>query len=420
MHAFEAFGMTGSTLDTIARRRFLAGAAALFAGFRVPAKKSLPPAASEKRIAAIVTAYHRYSHADNIVTRFIEGFSIAGTSYPPPARVASLWIDQTPDDDIGRPLARHWGVPLAKSIADALTLGGDRLAVDGVLIVAEQGDYPENEKGQRLYPRRQFFEEVVEVFRASQRVVPVFVDKHLSFTWNNAKWMYDQSRELGFPLMAGSSVPVAQRRPELEPRVGTEWQRALSVGYGHFEAYGFHTLEALQVMTERRRGGETGVAAVQCLQGKAAWDAARDGRWDRELLAAALGRTPRRGRGPVEADDAEAHVYRVEYRDGLRAAAYLSPAHVHEFAFAGKVKGQSQPLSCWYELPRPQRDHFSYLVQHVARMMTTGKASYPVERTLLTTGMLAALMESKAEQGRRIETPHLDVTYRIEAGGASE
>jgi hypothetical protein len=305
-------------------------------------------------------------------------------------------------------------VPLAKTPTEALTLGGDKLAVDGVLLVAEQGDYPINALGQKLYPRREFFEEIVKVFRASKRSVPVFSDKHLSYSWDNARWMYEQSRELGFPFMAGSSVPVAYRRPDLRPPLGVGWESALSVGYGEFEVYGFHALEALQVMTERRRGGETGVKAVQCLAGPAAWDTAGKA-WDRGLLDAALATVPQRGRGKVEEEDAAALLYRVEYRDGLQAAAYMSPRHVREFAFAGRVKGAKSPDACWYELPKPQRDHFSFLVQHIARMMISGKPALPIERTLLTTGTLAALMESKAANGRRIETPHLNVRYQIDA-----
>ncbi|MBI1916682.1 MAG: hypothetical protein HYS12_18395, partial [Planctomycetes bacterium] len=263
------------------------------------------------------------------------------------------------------------------------------------------------------YPRRRLFEDVVKVFRDSKRSVPVFNDKHLSYSWKDAKWMVDQSRELGFPMMAGSSVPVTWRRPDLQPSLGTDWTAALSVGYGHFEVYGFHTLEALQVMTERRKGGETGVKAVQCLEGADVWTAAEAGKWDRSLLEAALRRVPKRGLGNIEEEDAKALVYLVEYRDGLRAAAYLSPRHVSEFAFAGRVRGQAAPPACWYDLPKPQRDHFSFLVGHIARMMVTGKPSYPIERTLLTTGMLAFLIDSKAASHKRIETPELDVTYRV-------
>jgi hypothetical protein len=376
------------------------------------AAQLVAPPASPKKVACLVTTYARYSHADNIVTRFMEGYSIVGKSYPPPCQVASLYIEQVNDLDIGQPLARRWKVPLYKTMAEALTLGGDKLAVDGVVIVAEHGNYPTNDRGQILYPRRRFWEETCKVFRASKRAVPVFNDKHLSYSWTDAKWMYEQGRELGFPMMAGSSVPVTWRRPDLQPKSGTAWEAGLSVGYSHFEVYGFHTLEALQVMMERRPGGETGVKAVQCLEGKAAWEAAQAGAWDRRLLDAAVARCPRT-EGKIEEKDTDAIVYLIEYRDGLKAAAYLSPRYVKEFAFAGKVKGHAEPLACWYELPKPQRDHFSFLVQHVAEMMVKGKAAYPVERTLLTTGMLAALVESKATGHKRIETPHLDVKYQV-------
>jgi hypothetical protein len=399
------------------RRQFLHQTATLGASAALTgpglALQTIADPATEKKVAAIVTTYHRYSHADNIVTRFMEGYAIREKSYPPPCRVASLFIEQVTGLDIGLPLARRWKVPVYPTIADALTLGTGKLAVDGVLIVAEHGDYPINDRGQKLYPRRRFFEEVVKVFRASKRSVPVFNDKHLAWNWDDAKWIYDQTRELGFPMMAGSSVPVTWRQPDLQPKSGTEWERALSLGYGHFEVYGFHTLEALQVMTERRAGGETGVQAVQALEGKEAWEAAAAGKWDRALLDAAIARLPKKGRGKLEEEDARAIVYLIEYRDGLKAASYMSPRHALEFAFAGRVKGQSEPLSCWYNLPKPQRDHFSFLVHHVAQMMVTGKATYPIERTLLTTGMLDFLMQSKAEGHKRIETPQLNVTYKV-------
>jgi hypothetical protein len=399
------------------RRTFLAqaggGAAASLWPGRAQGQLIAPPA-SDKKVAALVTTYHRYSHADNIVTRFMEGYSIVGKSYPPPCRVASLYIEQVTDVDIGKPLAKQWKVPVFKSIAEALTLGGDKLAVDGVLIIAEHGDYPLDDKGRKLYPRRRFFEEVVKVFRDSKRTAPVFNDKHLAYCWTDAKWMVDQRQELGFPMMAGSSVPVAWRRPDLQPENGIEWQRALAVGYGHpsyAEAFGYHTLEGLQVMMERRKGGETGVKAVQYLEGKPAWEAAKAGKWDRALLDAALAKVPERSKGKIEDEDAAAIAYLIEYRDGLQAAAYQSPRHCQEFAFAGRAKGKADPLACWYDLPKPQRDHFSFQVAAVAKMMVSGKATYPVERTLLTTGLVDALWTSRLKDQQRIETPELAVKY---------
>jgi len=404
------------------RRRWMqASASAAGATLLAPAWAQVAPEASaqtvaspatNKKVAALVTIYHRYSHADNIVTRFMEGYSIVGKSYPPPCKVSSLFIEQINDQDIGGPIARRWKIPLHESIASALTLGTGKLAVDGVVIVAEHGDYPLNEKGQKLYPRRRFLEEVVKVFRASGKSVPVFNDKHLSYSWADAKWMFEQSRELKFPMMAGSSVPVTWRKPDLQPASETPWESALSLGYGHFEVYGFHTLEGLQVMTERRVGGETGVKAVQCIRGPAVWEAAAAGKWDRALLDAALATVPNKSKGKVEEVDRDPHLYLIEYRDGLKAASYVSDKFNREFAFAGRIKGKAEPAVCWYDLPKPQRDHFSFLTQGAASMMVTGNAAYPVERTLLTGGMLSFLIDSRFADGKRIETPELDVTYR--------
>lgn len=367
---------------------------------------SAPSGGQPKRLAAITTAYWKYSHADDIITKFIEGYAVVGRIHQPHCRVVSLYIEQFPDTDIGRGMAARYKVPLFKTPGETLTLGGKNLAVDGVLLIGEHGDYPDNEKGQKLYPRRRLFEEIVKVFRATGKSVPVYNDKHFSYSWDDAAWMYQQTKELGFPMMAGSSVPVAWRRPALELRVGTKLDGALGVGYGGIESYGFHTLEALQVFAERRHGGETGVRAVQALKGDAAWQAARKGLWDPDILRAALASVPGK-RGKLEEADRDATVFLIEYLDGLRGAGYVSTRHVAEFAAAIRPAGQ-KPAGTWCYLPKPQRDHFSFLSNHIERMFLTGKSSYPVERTLLTTGMLAALMDSRYQGGRRLLTPHLE------------
>jgi hypothetical protein len=371
----------------------------------------VPRRGPPKRIAAIATAYWKYSHADDIITKFIEGYAIVGRTHLPHCRVVSLYVEQFPNTDIGRGMAARYRIPLFKTPGETLTLGAKDLAVDGVLLIGEHGEYPDNEKGQKLYPRRRLFEEIVKVFRATGKSVPVYNDKHFSFSWENAKWMYDQSRELNFPMMAGSSVPVAWRRPPLELRAGTRLDGALGVGYGGIEAYGFHTLEALQVFAERRQGGETGVRAVQALHGETAWQAAKDGRWRRELLEAALASIPVK-HGRLEEADRTATVFLVEYADGLRGAGYMSARHVAEFAAAVQPAGRT-PVGTWCYLPKPQRDHFSFLCNHIEKMFLTGQPSYPVERTLLTTGLLAALMNSRHQGGRCLETPELSqIAYR--------
>ena len=105
-------------------------------------------------------------------------------------------------------------------------------------------------------------------------------------------------------------------------------------------------------------------------------------------------------------------VFRIEYSDGFEAAVCMNGGLVSEFCFAAHVKGHSEPVATWAPLPKPQRDHFSFLCNHIEVMFRSGKPSYPVDRTLLVTGVLDALHDSRAAGGRRIETPHLrDVGY---------
>src|SRR5205823_2887874 len=236
----------------------------------------------------------------------------------------------------------------------------------------------------------------------------------------------DWSRELKFPFMAGSSLPVTWRRPELEPRLDTPFEEGLVAAFGPIEIYGFHALEALQVMMERRKGGETGVKAVTCLTGKDVWKAGDEGRWSWELLEAALGRSEtialgdlRRNVGstPVAKMPATpALAFLIEYVDGTRGTVLLLNGHVQDFTFAAKVKGEPKPISCQFHLPEPPgARYFDALVHNVEKLFETRQSPYPVERTLLTSGVLDAVMESHYRRGSRVETPELSVRYAAPA-----
>jgi hypothetical protein len=371
------------------------------------------PAAGQqrKKIAAISTTYHVRSHTDNFVTRFLEGYWINDKYYPSPADIVSLYMDQVHPADIGQRLSTAYDFRVTKSIADALTLDIGKLAVDGVILVGEHGNYPFNDKQQQLYPRYEFFEQVVNVYRKSGRSAPVFVDKHLSYDWKKAKQMYDWSRELKFPMMAGSSVSVTFRRPELDFPLGVEFEDALMVGGGWISDGGvFHNLETLQCFVERRKGGETGIRAVHHLEKDAVWRAAEEGRWSKELLKAALTRAEKPGKGRPE-DVRQPVVCLLEYNDGFRAAVLMLGGFVSGSLVAFKVKGRPEIDSTLCYIPTENSNNFSMLVHGIAQMFQTGKPSHPVERTLLTTGALSYLMESAYQGHKRLETPMLRVAY---------
>jgi hypothetical protein len=393
------------------RRQFLAfGAAAAAAPSQgpppIPAREGRRPA-----LAALTTTYHVRSHADDIITRFLEGYYINDHYYRPPCDIVSLYMDQVHKADIGHRLSTAHNFPVVKSIADALTLGTGKLAVDGVVMVAEHGNYPFNDRMQQLYPRFQFFEQIVQVFKQSGRSVPVYTDKHLSYDWNKARQMYGWSKELGFPMMAGSSVPVTFRRPELDYPLGVEFADALVVSNGWVTDGGiFHDLEVLQCFAERRKGGETGIRAVQYITGDEVWKAAEQGRWSKELMYAALERTEARGKGRPEEVSKPVACF-LEYNDGFRGAIVCLPGLVSEYLAAFRVKGRREIDSTMCYDPPENSNNFSMLVHGMTQMFVTGTRPYPVERTLLTTGVLAFLMESAHRGHQKVETPELNVAY---------
>lgn len=366
-----------------------------------------------KKVAAVVTAYYQNSHADVIVSRLMQTDTLDGKGRTPSLALASLYTDQVSEKrpDIGQPLAKDRGVRISSSIEDALTLGTGKLAVDGVLMVCEHGDYPRSPTGSIQYPKRKFFEEIVKVFEKSGRVVPVFCDKHLADTAEDAQWICDTAKRLKIPMSAGSSLPGLWRDPPVDLRRDEAIEEIVAISYHTLDAYGFHALEMLQSIVERRKGGESGIRAVQCLTGEAVW---ADGLYDRKLFAAAFARQKGAGEFDEKAKRSvkEPILFRIEYADGLRASVLTLNHAVREWAIAWRTKsGEEQSTRFVTQEARPFM-HFTYLVEEIEAMMQTGVPVRPVERTLLTSGLLDQLLVSKLQGGKRLETPQLLVPYR--------
>src|SRR5207248_3586474 len=332
-----------------------------------------------------------------------------------------------PAGDLSGDRAREFDFRVYPTIAETLRCGGSKLAVDAVLIIGEHGNYPRNDKGQILYPRYEFFEQCVKVFEKDGRAVPVYNDKHLSYSFEKAKAMVDASRHMRFPMLAGSSIPVTWRLPSIDLPLGCKIEDALMVGVGGSDPMDFHALEGLQCMVERRRGGETGVKAVQMLEGDAVWKAGDDGRYSKELLTAALSRsdtplglTVEDGRtqdlvasGELRKLAQKPAAYFIEYRDGLKATMLMLDGALKDFNFAARLKGSPRIWSTQFLLtPEPNVTYSACLMHKAAQMFESGVAAYPVERTLLVSGMLESCLTSKIQEQARLETPHLDVSYR--------
>jgi hypothetical protein len=250
---------------------------------------------------------------------------------------------------------------------------------------------------------------ILDVYEKNGRAVPTFFDKHLSYSWAQARELHERAKKLRVPWFAGSSIPLSVREPMVVPPMGTRFDRAVSLGYGELDAYGFHTLEALQCMVERRAGGETGLAAVETLQGDAAWAFLEQG-WG-PLVDAAYATCPKKSAAPLRELVKKPVVFALEYRDGLRAASVLLNGAISDWAFAGAAGGTT--MACKYGPSGRSRTlpHFDGLAHNIEELMLTGKAPYPVERTVLTTGALAHLFDS-IRAGKRVETPELGIRYQ--------
>lgn len=415
----------------VSRRRFLKTTASVpVAGatlFNASQPATWGEESARKRLAIVTTVWKYLSHAQHMGDRFLVGYPHAGQWMRPAIDVVSLYVDQRPDQDQSRQRAEEFGFTIYDSIAAALRQGGDKLAVDAVLLIGEHGDYPRNELGQIQYPRYEFFEQIVRVFREDGRSVPVFNDKHLSYDFRKAERMVVAAKELDFPLMAGSSLPVTWRLPNVEMPWGAKVEEALMVGTGGSDPMDFHALEAMQCMLERRSGGETGVRSVQMLTGPAVWQEGEQGRWSLELLEAALSRSNELqglSRSDARPQDLvrspelqrlarDVAAYFIQYRDGTQATLLMLTGAVNDFTFAARLAGVDQPLSTLFYLPpTPNVVYSAELMHHVGQMFLTQEAQYPVERTLLVSGVLQSCLQSRHDGEKVLMTPHLNVAYQ--------
>jgi len=378
------------------------------------------------RIAVVATVYRYLSHAQHLADRFLVGYPKDGAWHKPDMKVVSLYVDQKPDGDQSDARAKEFGFQVYPTIAETLRCGGSRLGVDAVLVIGEHGDYQRNEKGQVLYPRYEFVKQCVDVFEKDGASVPLYNDKHLSYSFEKAQWMVDASKRLKFPMLAGSSLPVTWRLPDIELPQNSEIDSALVVGYGGADVMDFHGLEALQCMVERRKGGETGVAGVQMLEGDAVWRAGDEGRYPRELLVAALSRSDSpqgqtivdgrtqdlvaKGELPKLVKDPAA--YFIEYRDGLKATLLMLNGAIKDFTFAARLKGAGLQSTQFLLSPEPNVTYSACLVRKIEELFESGTAPYPVERTLLVSGILESCLTSRYNGQKRLETPQLAVRYR--------
>ena len=433
------------------------------------------PAVRPLRLAILGSVYHHQSQMQTLADRFLVGYPYDGEWHLPNVQVVSVYVDQLarqaeaapspyqlamtgtklapassakgiagglgreravgaqpapeklePMSDLSKARSQQFGFRLCGDIPEALRCGGNRIAVDAVLAIVEQDDYPSNDRGQILLPSYDFFQQCAQVFEDEGRAVPYFNHKQLSFSFAQAQSMVKTASRLKFPLLAGSSLPVTWRLPDVDIPLGAEVEEAVMVGVGGIDGMDFDALEALQCMLERRKGGETGVKAVQLLEGDDVWAAGKAGRWSKDLLSSALSRsdtplglTVLDGRtqdlvasGVLPQLVKNPAAYCIEYSDGTPATLLMLDGAIMDYNISARVAGHGLVSTQFFLPPAPNVTYSACLAAKIEQMFESGSAAYPVERTLLTTGLLEACLNSRHRLNQRLETPQLAVSYQ--------
>jgi len=376
------------------------------------------------RIACCVSYWGSTStHADWIITKLLDGYWWQGAHTPSRVEVVAVYIDQLETSQLGQKTCKAKNIPIFKTVGETVTLGGKELAVDGVVIIAEHGKYPTSLKGQWLLPRWWIYQQVIRVFERSKRSVPIFNDKHFSYSWAEAKWMFDKSRELNFPLSGGSSIPTHYRTPEIEPDNDTPIKASVVVADSPDEGALFHCVDVLQSFVERRKGGETGVRSVQWIKGPETWKWTERNPWAANLLESIRQKLEQKP-GYFQ-EFARPNVCIVAYNDGTKAAIYSS--WDRGWTYAAEIEGKKEAMIVSMGINNFPGPFSQYLASNslphwITEMMVTKKEPFNAERLLLSTGIVANTLESNWENerysaiGRRIETPLLNITYRPTRG----
>lgn len=359
------------------------------------------------RVATISTTYTEQSHGLAIADRFLVGYPHEGRWHRPDLRVVALYVEQKPEGDQSAQRASEFGFHIYPTIAEALRCGGEKLAVDAVVLAGD------------------FAKPCVEVFEADRHAVPVYLDMQLS-GFESAKGMVESAKRFNFPLLAGSALPLTWRLPDIELPSGCEIEDALMVGTGESDSPEYRALEAMLAMIERRRNGESGIRGVTMLEGADVWRAGDRGGWSKQLLTAALSRsdTPQGktlhdgrtqdlvGSGELPKLVANPIAYLIEHRDGLHTTLLMLNGAAKDFTFAARLKGGRIESTQFLLTPPTNATYTACLAAKIEEMFVTGKAPYPAERALIANGLVDSCSNAKSHGVQQVVTPHLHIAYQ--------
>lgn len=368
------------------------------------------------RIAAIATEYRQESHADVIISRWLEPHPLdIECGWIPKTTIASLHVMQIPQNDLSHEYANRYGIHQFPTVREALTLGGEDLAVDAILIIGEHGNFPSNALGQKLYPRKELFDQVVEVFQKSNRVVPIFFDKHLSWDPRAVHEMYWRIKEMEIPFFGGSSISFAPLSQPLVMENMCRPREMMAIYWNCLEPYLFHSLELAQTLLENRAGGETGVQTIIGWKGEDVWAALDRNEFSMELLEAAAGSVSQESIQQIQRLRAErdptVYANQLIYADGMKVTHFMQNFTIRKWCLAYDTSTAGDPPSAYAKTGGRDGffNHFARLNCQTQDFFLSGKSPVSLDRLYFTSMATAACMQALATPNRFIATPTLQM-----------
>jgi hypothetical protein len=328
------------------------------------------------------------------MSRLLDGYRLNGRWNPPRLQTVSFYVDQFPYNDMAREQAAEYGIRICRSVSEAID------GVDGIAVIGEHGNYPRTPRGNFMYPRKRYFDEIAGAFESKRRIVPLLNDKYFAYDWADAKSMADRVRAMKIPFGCGSTVPLSWQKPPLHLPGSPRFDELLGVSYSDLEEHTYHAIEALQSVAERR--GETGVAAVRYMEGDEVYKISP------KLLDAALAT---RVNPPPEDRGQKPEAFLIRYRDGLEASVLNLNSKTRDYLFAARLRGDSRLRATCFYISLYVHSHWGFMVQAFENLVLTKKPQTPLERTLLSNGILLAGLESRRKGGAWIDTPELAISY---------
>lgn len=342
-----------------------------------------------RRVAFLTEHFSLLSPAQQVLDRFLIGYTDGGAFVRPQVRVSAWCSDST-----AKPRLEKRRQDFALEIADTpekAMEGADALVLAGT---------PANVAPDPALIRRTLL--------TAAPGTRVFVYGLLAETGATASELVEISKSRSLRLAAGTVLPTTFRLPELELPKQPRLKDALIIVQGPFPSAEVDALEGLLPILEKRRKGEAGIVHVQRLQATDLWTLTPPEPWFWPLLQAAASRTHTPQGNPVldgRTEDLvglgllpklapQARAWSLQHRDGLRSLLLVLTGAMTDINFAVRLSNGSILSAQLFRAPPPAQEHYSRFAAALSAYFVSGSSIWPLARTILEADLVASMRAS--------------------------